>query len=127
MKKFNNSIENSIDRKIRKGSSLPSNTINLGYFETEDLSPLNSLMIIDSSKTIKENIIDLQNKRISLIANELGMLVDPLTGSTRFPTDEISISEIRNSDTNSSKYIDVIQLNQNQVGDFSGSDYFHLY
>jgi peptidoglycan hydrolase-like protein with peptidoglycan-binding domain len=127
MKKFNNSIENSIDRKIRKGSSLPSNTINLGYFETEDLSPLNSLMIIDSSKTIKENIIDLQNKRISLIANELGMLVDPLTGSTRFPTDEISISEIRNSDTNSSKYIDVIQLNQNQVGDFSVSDYFHSY
>jgi hypothetical protein len=41
MKKFNNSIENSIDRKIRKGSSLPSNTLNLGYFETEDLSPLN--------------------------------------------------------------------------------------
>jgi hypothetical protein len=127
MEKFNNSIENSIDKKIKKGTTLPSNSINLGYFETEDLSPSNSLMIIDSSKTVKENIIDIQNKRVSLIANELGMLVDPLTGNTRFPTDEVSISEIRNSDSNSSKYIDVIQLNQNQVGRFSVSDYFHSY
>ena len=127
MEKFNNSIKNSLEKKIKKGTTLPSNTINLGYFETEDLSPSNSLMVIDSAAAIKENVIDIQNKRISLVANELGMLMDPSNGNTRFPTDEISISEIRNSDTNSAKYIDVLQLNQNQVGSFSVTDYFHSY
>jgi peptidoglycan hydrolase-like protein with peptidoglycan-binding domain len=127
MEKFNNSIKNSLEKKIKKGTTLPSNTINLGYFEAEDLSPSNSLMVIDSAAAIKENVIDIQNKRISLVANELGMLMDPSNGNTRFPTDEISISEIRNSDTNSAKYIDVLQLNQNQVGSFSVTDYFHSY
>ena len=36
MKKFNNNIENSNEKKIKKGLTLPSDAINLGYIKTEE-------------------------------------------------------------------------------------------
>ena len=127
MKKFNNNIENSNEKKIKKGLTLPSDAINLGYIKTEDVTPGSSLVVIDSSTAIKENVLEFRNKQSSVLANEVGMLYDPITGSTRFPTENVYVSDFRASEPVDTKYVDVIKLNQNTFGRLSSSDYYHSY
>lgn len=127
MKKFNNNIQDSNEKKIKKGLSLPKDSINLGYYKTQDVTPGTSLVIVDSSPAIRENTIDIENKQVSLIANEFGMLVDPRNGNTRFPTENISITDIRNSELSSSKYVNALEINKTPSGTFSYADYFHSY
>jgi hypothetical protein len=43
MKKFTNNIENSKEKKIRTGSALPANSVNLAYFKVDEVTPGNSL------------------------------------------------------------------------------------
>lgn len=127
MKKFNNNIQNSNEKKIKKGLTLPSDAINLGYVKTEDVTPGSSLVVIDSSTAIKENVLEFKNKQSSFLANEIGMLYDPITGSTRFPTENVYVSDFRASEPIDTKYVDVLKLNQSTFGKLSSSDYYHSY
>ena len=127
MKKFTNNIDNSKEKKIRTGSALPADSVNLAYFKVDEVSPENTLTVIDLSSSIKENFIDYKNEQVSLIANEVGMLFDPLSGNSKFPSSDIYVTNYRNSQTNSTDYVDVNILNQNMIGENSVSDYIYSY
>jgi hypothetical protein len=111
MKKFTNNIENSKEKKIRTGSALPANSVNLAYFKVDEVTPGNSLTVVDSSSSIKENFIDYKNEQVSLLANEVGMLFDPLSGNSKFPSSDIYVTNYRNSQRNNTSYVDVNILN----------------
>ena len=49
---------NSKEKKIRTGSALPADSVNLAYFKVDEVSPENTLTVIDLSSSIKENFID---------------------------------------------------------------------
>ena len=100
MKKFTNEINNSKEKKIKKGYNLPSSAVNLGYYSVDDISPGNSLTVVDTSTSIRENYIQNNNDQLSLIANELGMLEDPVTGNNRFSSEDIYVTDIMNSRKN---------------------------
>jgi hypothetical protein len=127
MKKFTNNIENSKEKKIRTGSALPANSVNLAYFKVDEVTPGNSLTVVDSSSSIKENFIDYKNEQVSLLANEVGMLFDPLSGNSKFPSSDIYVTNYRNSQRNNTSYVDVNILNQNMIGENSVSDYIYSY
>jgi len=127
MKKFTNNIENSKEKKIRTGSALPANSVNLAYFKVDEVTPGNSLTVVDSSSSIKENFIDYKNEQVSLLANEVGMLFDPLSGNSKFPSSDIYVTNFRNSQRNNTSYVDVNILNQNMIGENSVSDYIYSY
>lgn len=127
MKKFNNNIQNSNEKKIKKGLTLPSDAINLGYVNAEDVTPGSSLVVIDSSTAIRENVLEFKNKQTSVLANEVGMLYDPVTGSTRFPTENVYLSDFRASEPVDTKYVDVLKLNESTFGRISSADYYHSY
>ena len=127
MKKFTNEIIESKETKIKKGYTLPSSAVNLGYYSVEDISPSNSLAVIDTSTSIKENFIQNNNDQLSLIANELGMLEDPVTGNNRFSSEDIYVTDIMNSRKNTTDYININLLNQNSSGLQSRTDYIYSY
>ena len=127
MKKFTNKIENSKEKKLRSGSALPADSVNLAFFKVDDVSPENTLTVIDLSPSIKENYIDYKNEQVSLLANEVGMLFDPLSGNSKFPSSDIYITNYRNSQRNTTDYVDVNILNQSMIGENSVSDYLYSY
>jgi hypothetical protein len=127
MKKFTNKIENSKEKKLRSGSALPADSVNLAFFKVDDVSPENTLTVIDLSPSIKENYIDYKNEQVSLLANEVGMLFDPLSGNSKFPSSDIYVTNYRNSQKNITDYVDVNVLNQNMIGENSVSDYLYSY
>jgi hypothetical protein len=127
MKKFTNEINNSKEKKIKKGYNLPSSAVNLGYYSVDDISPGNSLTVVDTSTSIRENYIQNNNDQLSLIANELGMLEDPVTGNNRFSSEDIYVTDIMNSRKNTTDYINVNLLNSNSSGEGSKTDYLYSY
>lgn len=127
MLKFDNNIENSQEKKIRKGLFLPSNVVNLGYFSVKDVNPANSLAVIDASVSIKENFIEQRNDQQSYLANETGMLFDKQSGSTRFPSADFSITSYGNSYSSETQYVDVDKINGTFFGRESSTDYLYSY
>lgn len=127
MKKFTNNITNSKEKKLRSGSALPADSVNLAYFKVEDVTPENTLTVIDLSPSIKENYIDYKNEQVSLLANEVGMLFDPLSGNSKFPSSDVYVTNYRNSQRNVTDYVDVNALNQSMIGENSVSDYLYSY
>lgn len=127
MKSFNNNIENSIEKKIKKSPNLPPGAVNLAYFSAEDISPSNTTAVVDASLTIKENYVQAENTQLSLIANELGMLEDPITGNNRFSSENIQVTDVMNSFPNKTEFVNVPGLNSKPFGELSRTDYFYSY
>jgi len=127
MKIFKNNILNSKEAKIKKGLKLPKASVNLGYYSAEDISPANSLTVVDTSLSIQENYIQNINDQTTLIANELGILEDPSTGNNRFSSEDIFISEYRNSTINTTDYVDVEKVNSFSSGPNSRTDFLYSY
>jgi len=127
MLKFENNITESKERKIRKGSYLPEGSVNLGYFSVEDVNPSNSLAVIDASVAIKENFIEQRNDQYSFLANETGMLFDPTSGATRFPSADFSLTNYGNSYSSNTGYVDVKKINSTLFGRESITDYIYSY
>ena len=76
MEKFTNQTENLNEKAVKIGSSVPSDGAVLGWFNSEDINPGNSISVVDVSNLIDENNvqkIDI-SEPILVYADELGFL-----------------------------------------------------
>jgi mRNA deadenylase 3'-5' endonuclease subunit Ccr4 len=100
-----------LKKRSEKVGTLPDKVINLGYFDIEEISPSNSLTVLDTSAVIKENFIEQKNDQYSLLANEVGMLFDLDGGGSRFSSNNFDITNYSNSYLNLTDYVDVQAVN----------------
>lgn len=75
MKSFNR-FTASGEPSIKKGNTLPSEAVNLGWYSTEEVTPENFLSVLDVSNLIPENSGQLKavNDDFTMYADEFGVL-----------------------------------------------------
>jgi len=120
MEKFVNQT-NSLDEKaIKIGSSVPSDAAVIGWFNSDEVTPSNSVSILDVSNQIPENNIPTTNINEPIIAyaDELGFL-KTLDNKYSFPTNNLTIGN-----TFISKSTNTEQMAEN---DLNSKDFVHYY
>jgi len=95
MKKFENVTINQKEKAIRLGTKVPSDAVNLAWFKSDTVTPSNTLSLIDTSKSIAENVIQqsVDNEAFFAYPNVLGYLHSDEYGYN-FPSNDITISNI---------------------------------
>lgn len=140
MRIFSNSTDNKKEYAIKKGTSVPSDAINLGWYNSAGISPKDNLNVIDVSSLIPENTVNAfayEDDSI-MYADEFGVLRfaedNPLKNQTKFSpildNSEISVSNkiIQNSLLQKYNFTNSIQeLNSlNFAHSFYVSKYFTI-
>jgi hypothetical protein len=102
MKPFENKTNIGNEPAVKKGSFLPSDSVNIGYFSSEKISPEKHLSVIDLSSRIPENTSSIINSEVDTImyADEFGVLryvrsnseAGQVAGSPIVNNSEVSIS-----------------------------------
>ena len=119
MKKFQNLTTNQNEKAIRLGKKVPSDAVNLAWFKSDPVSPSNTLSIIDSSKSIPENIIQqsVDNEAFFAYPNTLGYLYSDEYGYN-FPSNNVTISNIPLNVPMSAEPLDPSLLNPNDFAHY---------
>jgi hypothetical protein len=75
MKSFSD-FTSRLEPSIKKGNTLPSDAVNLGWYSTQEVTPENFLSVIDTSSLIPENSGQLKaiNDDFTMYADEFGVL-----------------------------------------------------
>lgn len=95
---FNNKTDAGHENAIRRGKVVPEDAVNLAYVQSPTLSPLQNIVIVDTSRIAEENAIDLGGRSQLYYANPMGVLEDENGNQViddEFPyvTDVFSIDE----------------------------------
>jgi len=103
MKIFENKTDNKKENAIKKGTVVPKGAVNLGWYSSDEISPANSLSVVDFSQNIPEATVpaSLAETDSIMYADEFGVLryaqSDPyrsqLKHSPILPSAEVSISD----------------------------------
>ena len=120
MEKFTNQTENLNEKAVKIGSSVPSDGAVLGWFNSEDINPGNSISVVDVSNLIDENNvqkIDI-SEPILVYADELGFLKTS-DNKYSFPTNNLTIGNIFIGKPTNTEQIDESTLNS--------KDFVHYY
>lgn len=118
MRKFVNETISGKEKAIKVGNNVPSGSIGLSWFSSHEVTPSNTIGVIDYSSLIKENKISEKSYGMSQIAyaDELGVL-RKANGSYNFQSNDISISDLPLS-----RQISTVEMNAANV---DSSDYVH--
>ena len=118
MRKFVNETVSGKEKAIKVGTNVPSGSIGLSWFNSHEVTPSNTIGVIDYSNLIKENKISEKSYGMSQIvyADELGVL-RKINGSYNFQSNDISISDLPLSRQISTTEVD--------ASDVDSSDYVH--
>jgi len=118
MKKFINATNSTKEKAIKVGKNVPKDAVNLSWFNSSEVSPLNTVNVVDQSYVIPENKISDSSFGSAEVAyaDELGILRRS-SGSYVFPTNEITVSDVPLSTA--------IQTRSVQMSDVNPSDYVH--
>lgn len=103
MRIFENKTDNKKENAIKKGTVVPKGAVNLGWYSSDEISPANSLSVVDFSQNIPEATVpaSLAETDSIMYADEFGVLryaqSDPyrsqLKHSPILPSAEVSISD----------------------------------
>lgn len=118
MKKFENVTLSNKEKAIKIGKNAPKDSVNIAWFNSDEVNPSNSISIIDYSYSIPENKIS-ENAFGSAelaFADELGVL-RRASGSYVFPTNNITVSDVPLSYAISTRSVDASELD--------ATDYVH--
>ena len=118
MRKFVNETVSGKEKAIKVGTNVPSGSVGLSWFNSHEVTPSNTIGVIDYSNLIKENKISEKSYGMSQIvyADELGVL-RKINGSYNFQSNDISISDLPLSRQISTTEVD--------ASDVDSSDYVH--
>lgn len=119
MKKFQNLTTNQNEKAVRLGKKVPSDAVNLAWFKSDSVTPSNTLSLIDSSKSIPENVIQqsVDNEAFFAYPNTLGYLYSDEYGYN-FPSNNITISNIPLNSPMSAQAVDPANLNPNDFAHY---------
>ena len=133
MKAFENKTNTGNEPAVKKGNSLPSDAVNIGYFSTEEITPERHLTVTDISSSIPENVSSgfAAETDTVMYADEFGVLryvrtnaeVGQIAGSPIVHNSEVSISNKLMNFTQE-------QINYNFTGrenDFESNFFVHSY
>ena len=103
MRIFENKTDNKKENAIKKGTVVPKGAVNLGWYSSDEISPANSLSVVDFSQNIPEATVpaSLAETDSIMYSDEFGVLryaqADPyrsqLKHSPILPSAEVSISD----------------------------------
>ena len=98
MERFENITSSGNEKAIRRGKKVPDGDINLAWAKSPQLSPDNSMIIVDTSSTIAENINSSEYRSGFMYANHLGILQDEFGNEVIFDeypaiADEFTVEE----------------------------------
>jgi hypothetical protein len=133
VKAFENKTNTGNEPAVKKGNSLPSDAVNIGYFSTEEITPERHLTVTDISSSIPENVSSgfAAETDTVMYADEFGVLryvrtnaeVGQIAGSPIVHNSEVSISNKLMNFTQE-------QINYNFTGrenDFESNFFVHSY
>ncbi len=133
MKAFENKTNTGNEPAVKKGNSLPSDAVNIGYFSTEEITPERHLTVTDISSSIPENVSSgfAAETDTIMYADEFGVLryvrtnaeVGQIAGSPIVHNSEVSISNKLMNYTQE-------EINYNFTGrenDFESNFFVHSY
>ena len=95
MEKFVNLTSSGNEKAIKIGNNVPDNSVGLAWFNAEEMTPSNSLSLIDISTSIQENRVGngISGEKVLAYADELGVL-HRFDGSYNFYSNDITISNV---------------------------------
>jgi hypothetical protein len=133
VKAFENKTNTGNEPAVKKGNSLPSDAVNIGYFSTEEITPERHLTVTDISSSIPENVSSgfAAETDTVMYADEFGVLryvrtnaeAGQIAGSPIVHNSEVSISNKLMNFTQE-------QINYNFTGrenDFESNFFVHSY
>lgn len=107
MKKFSNKTENGSknEEAIKKGSFLPDDAVNLGWYSTDEVTPESYLSVIDMSSFIPENSSNTAviGEKFTMYADEFGVLRYAKTNNELHQVKHSPI--VKNSEVSISNYM----------------------
>jgi hypothetical protein len=74
MKNFTDISTSGNERALRRGTRVPNGDVNLAWIKSPKLTPENNIVILDTSRTVKENQISYPKQTHLMFANSLGIL-----------------------------------------------------
>jgi len=105
MEKFVNLTNSNNEKSVKIGQNAPKDSVVLGWFNVDPISPEKNITIFDLSGTILENRISLSDQSELMYADEFGILTRS-DGSSTIANNDISVSNIfTNRITSSQKFI----------------------
>lgn len=105
---------------IKKGNTLPSDAVNLGWYSTDDVTPENFLSILDTSSLIPENGGQLKavNDDFTMYADEFGVL--------RYLNNNSELHQVKHSPIVKNSEVSVTNLILNKDNSFNGYNFTNL-
>jgi hypothetical protein len=118
MKKFVNETISGKEKALKIGTNVPAGAVGLSWFSSREITPGNTVGIVDYSDLIPENRISerLYGESQIVYADELGIL-RKLDGNYNFQSNDISVSDLPLSRR--------IQTNKVNVDSLDSGDYVH--
>lgn len=111
MRPFNDTTSNGNERALRRGRIVPDGDVNLAYVKAPELSPEANVVVIDTSRTVEENLQD-NRKSVLYVANEMGEL-STLDGNLSIADEFPVVTDVFDSDDRPLPYVHI-------------SRYFHI-
>ena len=115
MQKFINQTVQGNEKAIKIGTRAVSGSVPLVWFQSDGVTPSNTLSVSDVSYLIPENVIGNLESEVLAYADELGIL-RKINGSSKFKTNNITVSNIF---INRPSYTEELNIDELEFLDFS--------
>lgn len=111
MEKFVNQTKSTREKAVKIGASAPKDSAAISWFSSDEMTPSNTVSVLDISHTIPENKISETSGMVTLAyADELGVL-RKIDGSYIFKTNNITVSDLNLSQRQVSGQVQIADLN----------------
>ena len=117
MKPFSFLTNENHESTIKKGNNLPNDSVNLGWYNAEDVTPENFLSVLDTSNLIPEN-----SNQLKAIKDDFTMYADEF-GVLRYLENNSELHQVKHSPVVKNSEVSVSNLIINKKDSYSGYNF----